>query len=59
MLVFIMIECVGSELRNPFENQINDTPMSALCLVIERDLRQLLDQDELPPAAQAVDGVLM
>lgn len=57
--VFVTIERLGSELRDPFENSPNDTPMSALCRTIEIDLRQQLGESELPPPLQAVKGVLM
>lgn len=47
--VFVTIERLGSELRDPFENRANDTPMSAICCSIEIDLLQQLGETELPP----------
>jgi len=41
---FVTIEQVGRNLDNPFEGQFNDTPMSALCRVIEIDMLNQLDQ---------------
>ena len=32
--------------------------MNALCRVIERDLRQLLGETELPDAEAPIDGIL-
>jgi putative membrane protein len=58
MLAFLMVERVGAELRNPFENAPNDTPMTALCRTIERDLRQQLGEVDLPPPVEPVGGVL-
>ncbi|AAU91261.1 conserved hypothetical protein [Methylococcus capsulatus str. Bath] len=57
--VFVTIERLGSELRDPFENHVNDTPMSALCRTIEIDLRQQLGEAEVPAPLDAVKGVLM
>jgi len=57
--VFVTIERLGSELRDPFENRANDTPMSAICRTIEIDLRQQLGESELPPPLEPVKGVLM
>lgn len=57
--VFVTIERLGSELRDPFENRANDTPMSALCRTIEIDLRQQLGETEVPLPLQPVKGVLM
>ncbi|MBW2465517.1 MAG: hypothetical protein JRH11_27975, partial [Deltaproteobacteria bacterium] len=58
-LVFIFIERLGRDLKNPFENEPNDTPMSALCRTIEIDLRQHLGETKLPEPLTPVNGVLM
>jgi ion channel-forming bestrophin family protein len=57
--IFVTIERLGAELRDPFENRINDTPMSAICRTIEIDLRQQLGETSLPPPLEPVNGVLM
>lgn len=57
--VFVTIERLGTELRDPFENRVNDIPMSALCRTIEIDLRQQLGETEIPPPLEPVRGVLM
>jgi len=59
MLSFLLIERLGAELRNPFENGRNDTPMTTLCRALERELRQSLGEEALPPAIEPRDGVLM
>ena len=59
MLSFVLIERLGAELRNPFENGPNDTPMTTLCREVERELRQALGEESLPPAIEPSDGVLM
>ncbi|MBC8084954.1 MAG: hypothetical protein H7Z21_17290, partial [Hymenobacter sp.] len=40
--IFTTIEVVGHTSENPFENEINDVPMTALCRTIEIDLREML-----------------
>ena len=57
--IFVTIERLGAELRDPFENRINDTPMSALCRTIEIDLRQQLGENSIPPPLKPIKGVLM
>jgi putative membrane protein len=57
--IFVTIERLGAELRDPFENRANDTPMSAICRTIEIDLRQQLGETRLPPPLEPVKGVLM
>ena len=58
-LSFMVVEQLGAELKNPFENHDNDTPMTALCRTIEIDLRQQLGEKDIPPPLEPVDGVLM
>jgi putative membrane protein len=57
--IFVTIERLGRELRDPFENRENDTPMSALSRNIEIDLRQQLGETHIPPALHPVHGILM
>ena len=57
--IFVTIERLGAELRDPFENHSNDTPMSALCRTIEIDLRQQLGETRLPPPIEPIKDVLM
>ena len=58
-LSFMVVEQLGASLKNPFENEINDTPMTALCRTIEIDLRQQLGEKDVPPPIEPIDGVLM
>ena len=57
--VFITMETVGDTSEDPFENFINDVPMTALCTTIEIDLRQMLGETDLPSPMKPVDDVLM
>jgi putative membrane protein len=56
--VFMTMEGLGDSSEDPFERSMNDVPMNALCVVIERDLRQLLGEESIPDPEQPVDGVL-
>ena len=56
---FIVVKQLGQTLADPFEGQPSDTPMTALCRTIERDLREQLGESELPPAIEPHRGVLM
>ena len=58
-LSFMVVEQLGASLKNPFENDDNDTPMTALCRTIEIDLRQQLGETDIPPPIEPVGGVLM
>lgn len=57
--VFATMEVIGDASEDPFDNYINDVPMSALCRTIEIDLRQMLGETDLPPPLAPVNDVLM
>jgi putative membrane protein len=56
--LFLSLDAIGRNIEAPFENDIHDTPMSALCRTIEINLRQMLGERALPPPVQPVDGFL-
>jgi putative membrane protein len=55
-LLFILLEAIGREIENPFENTFHDTPMSSLSRTIEINLRQSAGQRDLPSAVGPVEG---
>ncbi|GAB4397234.1 MAG: bestrophin family ion channel [Microscillaceae bacterium] len=56
--VFAAIERTGAVNEDPFENKIQDVPLSALCKGIERDLKEILEESPLPALPQAVRGYI-
>jgi putative membrane protein len=57
--VFLTMEKIGEASENPFEGMPNDVPMAALSRTIEIDLREMLDEKEVPPPLTAVNNILM
>jgi putative membrane protein len=57
--VFLTMEKIGEATENPFEGTANDIPMAALSRTIEIDLRDMLDEKELPVPVQPVNDILM
>ncbi|MEL6760880.1 MAG: bestrophin family ion channel, partial [Myxococcota bacterium] len=57
--MFNTIEVVGDNSEDPFENYVNDVPMTALCRTIEIDLRQMLGEREVPEPIRPVADILM
>jgi ion channel-forming bestrophin family protein len=45
---FLLIEKMAIHLQDPFENKPTDTPMTAIAGTIERDLKQLMQDQDLP-----------
>ena len=57
--VYVMMELIGDYSENPFESMGNDIPMLALCRTIEIDLREMINDEDIPGPIQAKEGVLM
>jgi putative membrane protein len=56
--VFYSMESIGDNSEDPFENYINDVPMTAICNTIERDLLQMIDEP-IPDKVSPVNDILM
>ena len=54
--IFWLMDRVGEYSENPFEGLHNDVPIRNMARGIERDIRQMLDEEDLPPAIGPVAG---
>jgi ion channel-forming bestrophin family protein len=57
--VFMAMEQIGESSENPFDNGASDTPMSFICRNIEIDIREMLDETDLPPKITPFNEVLL
>lgn len=57
--IFYTMEMVGDSSEDPFENFVNDVPMTTICRSIEIDLRQMLGETETPVQLEPTNDVLM
>ncbi|RYD57169.1 MAG: hypothetical protein EOP56_10240 [Sphingobacteriales bacterium] len=57
--VFNVMEQIGDASENPFDNGINDIPLTAICRNIEIELREMLEEKDLPQRIQPVHGIIM
>lgn len=57
--IFYTMEVVGDTSENPFENAINDVPMTAICRNIEIDLLQMIKAADVPGKIKAENNILM
>lgn len=55
--VFAVMNRVGEINENPFDNQMSDIPMTALCNTIERDLKEMLGE-RMPEKVEPQNGFL-
>lgn len=56
--VFSIQAKVGEVNEDPFENRITDVPLTAICNTIERDLREMLGEENLPEKILPENGFL-
>jgi putative membrane protein len=56
--VFGVMGKVGEVNEDPFENRITDVPLTAICNTIERDLKEMLEMNELPEKMHPQNGFL-
>jgi len=56
--VFGVMGKVGEVNEDPFENRITDIPMTSMCNTIERDLKEMLDETDLPAKLLPEDGFI-
>ncbi|WP_284653466.1 bestrophin family protein [Flavobacterium terrisoli] len=57
--IFLVLENVGESTENPFEGGANDIPITAMSRTIEIDLREMLEEKDIPPPLQPVNNILM
>ncbi|KAA5536563.1 multidrug transporter [Taibaiella lutea] len=57
--VFLAMERIGESTENPFEGGANDVPITSMSRTIEIDLREMLDETQLPPAIEPMNDILM
>ena len=55
---FLGLDSVGSQIEDPFEEDPNDLPLSAISRMIEVNLREQLGEHGLPPMSQPEKGIL-
>jgi putative membrane protein len=57
--VFHTMEKIGEATENPFEGGANDVPMTALSRTIEIDLREMMDEKDIPESIKVENNILM
>lgn len=57
--VFFTMEQIGEFSENPFDNAVNDTPISAICRNIEIDIKEFLGEENLPLKLVPQNDVLL
>ncbi|BDC47918.1 hypothetical protein F183_A02340 [Bryobacterales bacterium F-183] len=57
--VFHTMDKIGDASENPFEGSPNDVPITSIARTIEIDLREMLDEADVPAPMRPVNNILM
>lgn len=57
--IFFLMEKIGDYSENPFEGTYNDVPITSIARGIEIDLREMIDDENIPEAVKETNGFLM
>ena len=57
--VFFLMEKIGDYSENPFEGTYNDVPITAISRTIEIDLREMINDSNVPQPLQSEKGFLL
>lgn len=57
--VFFLMEKIGDYSENPFEGSYNDVPISSIARGIEIDMREMINDSNIPKPVEAENGFLM
>lgn len=57
--VFFLMEKIGDYSENPFEGTYNDVPITSIAVGIEIDLREMINDTNIPSPVKETNGFLM
>lgn len=57
--IFFLMEKIGDYSENPFEGTYNDVPITSIARGIEIDLREMIDDTDIPQPIQSENGFLL
>ncbi len=57
--IFFLMEKIGDYSENPFEGTYNDVPITSISVGIEIDLREMINDTNIPAPIKAENGFLM
>ncbi|MFY0686993.1 MAG: hypothetical protein JXQ90_07510 [Cyclobacteriaceae bacterium] len=57
--MFFLMEKIGDYSENPFEGTYNDVPITSISRIIEIDMREMINDDNIPPAYTPENGFLL
>ncbi|EAQ78863.1 bestrophin family protein [Blastopirellula marina] len=56
--IFLSLDQIGERTEDPFENRPSDTPLTSISVTIEQNLKEMLDETDLPQKTEKIHGVI-
>ena len=56
--VFLALDLVGERTEDPFENRMDDTPLTNISITIEQNLKEMMRESNLPQKEKPVEGIV-
>ena len=57
--IFLALDQIGERTEDPFENKMEDTPLTNISITIETNLKEMLGEQELPEYTEKFKGVIL
>ena len=57
--IFFLMEKIGDYSENPFEGSYNDVPITTIARTIEIDIREMINDSDIPEPAEPINGFLL
>ena len=57
--IYFLMEKIGDYSENPFEGTYNDVPITTIARGIEIDMREMIDDSDIPPPFKSDNGFLL
>lgn len=57
--IYFLMEKIGDFSENPFEGTYNDVPITAIARTIEIDIREMINDSDIPEPAEPTNGFLL
>ncbi|TWT29693.1 bestrophin family protein [Blastopirellula retiformator] len=57
--IFLSLDQIGERTEDPFENRPGDTPLTSISVTIEGNLKEMLDEADLPEMPPMVKGTVL
>jgi len=57
--IFLALDQIGERTEDPFENRMDDTPLTAISVTIEGNLKEMMGDPNMPKKAKQIEGVVL